>query len=420
MIEEQVKRQQRHYFLNTLIAFGVIFLVLGVIVFQLVQTSIYRSTDQELSRVATDQNFLLAEANHTTPPAGERGPRPNQFQQQILLWKDGQIINQNDLGSRIDDFSHINLSTQDLDKVTTLQVKDRNQQTLQFRSITVKSPTATADYIQILINTDPIVATIQSFQRILIICMVIFAILSVFLSYYLSKRFMRPLLTSMRQQQQFIENASHELRTPLTIIQAKLEKLFTRPDHTILEESEDVALALNEVSRLSQLTNDLLTLARSDNPQWQLHKQPVQLAALLTKIVTPYQELAEAEEKQLLMAADDFQVSVDPERLQELLVILIDNALKFTQAGEKITVTAKKEHHHWQLVVADTGKGISAEERERIFERFYREDAARGRGGYGIGLSIAERIITAHKGTVQVVDNQPKGTRFVMQFPLKS
>jgi len=128
-------------------------------------------------------------------------------------------------------------------------------------------------YLQLLKNTDPIQGTVQRVKQILIICMLMFSLLSIVLSYFLSNYLMRPIFRSWKKQQEFVENASHELRTPLTIIQTKLEKLFTIAHKTILEESETIALSLNEVRRLNQLTNELLLLARSDVNEVLLQKR---------------------------------------------------------------------------------------------------------------------------------------------------
>src|SRR5699024_4989532 len=139
-----------------------------------------------------------------------------------------------------------------------------------------------------------------------------------------------PILKSWHKQQEFVENASHELRTPLTIIQNSLQKLFTQPNHTIMEESETVAQALNETRRLNRLTADLLTIARSDSNQLILEKSTFHINTFLAPIVEPFIEMAEIEEKTFTfenLTSDT--IHADHKRLHQLVVILLDNALKY-------------------------------------------------------------------------------------------
>lgn len=135
---------------------------------------------------------------------------------------------------------------------------------------------------------------------ILVICMLVFWLLSIIVSFYLAKANMQPILRSWHKQQEFVENASHELRTSLTIIQNSLQKLFTQPNHTIMKESETIAQALNETRRLNRLTADLLTIARSDSNQLILEKSTFHIDTFLAPIVEPFIEMAEIEEKHFI------------------------------------------------------------------------------------------------------------------------
>ncbi|MBO0472792.1 two-component system, OmpR family, sensor histidine kinase CiaH [Enterococcus sp. DIV0840] len=431
MNKQLSKKQRFNYFLINLISFASIFLILGLIVFQLVQTSIYQTVDHDLQRLAEDQKFLQHQLIQTersqgnSPQLGKFDtPPPNNFQQQVILWsKDGEILNEAELGSRFYDFQNLKLSTDNLRKISSIQTKDSNDRSLQFRSITL--PIENQDqvaYIQLLVNTDPIKGTVERFKQILIICMIIFGLLSIALSYFLSKWFMKPILISWEKQQEFVENASHELRTPLTIIQAKLEKLFTKPNHTILEESETIALSLDEVQRLSQLTSDLLLLARSDSNSLTLEKEAVKINNFLNTVLLPYQELALAEEKEFVIdLGEDQQLFFDKKRIHQLMIILLDNALKYTAPGEKITVFSSVKNNEWLIKISDTGIGIDEEKKAAVFERFYRGEESRNRktGGYGIGLAIAKWIVDEHQGKIELTDTRPKGTTVILRFPVK-
>ncbi|MBP1045809.1 HAMP domain-containing histidine kinase [Enterococcus sp. BWM-S5] len=440
MKKQRSKNQRIRYFIVNMISFASIFLILGIIVFQLLQTSIYQSVDTELNHLAGNETFLegqikMLQVDRTgqfpkDSPIfdSEKGTKtpPNNFQQQVILWsEDGDILNSEGLGSRYNDLQNIQFSTDQLDTVTNIEVADSNDRTLQFRSITVPMMSNNDEkvaYIQILTNTDPIKGTVERVKQILIACMVIFGVLSIILSYFLSKWSMKPIMVSWRKQQEFVENASHELRTPLTIIQAKLEKLFTKPNHTILEESETIATSLTEVQRLGQLTNDLLLLARSDSNAVVLEKEPINVNQFLEAAIAPYQELALAENKDFILVLEkDGQVAFDRQKIQQLLIILLDNALKYTNEQDQLQLTSTIEKNEWVIRVIDHGIGIEEQQKKEIFDRFYRGDQSRNRktGGYGIGLAIAKWIVEAHHGKITVSDSEPKGTTFTVSLPLK-
>lgn len=432
MQDKQLRKQQNRYFITTLVSFAVIFFLLGIIVFHFVQASMYEQVDNNLMRF-TEKRTLLSkmidrlqnfDSEPPIPPNGN-GESMNNFQGEMVLWsEDGEILNQNSLGSRVYDFEDLTLNTEKLDTISNISLTNSNEQELGFRTITVASPLNSSGvaYVQVLTNTDQIVRSVESFKRILVICMLAFAAFTILLSYLLSKKYVEPIIKSWRKQQQFVENASHELRTPLTIIQSKLEDLFTKPNHTIMEESEGIALSLNEVQRLSRLTSDLLLLARSDSDAITISKEPVAVNEFLTQNLNPYQEITEAENKKFeLQLSESKTVHMDPSRILQLLVILLDNAMKYTDEGDMIRVASSFRNNEWVIRVSDTGKGIDLENKSQVFERFYREDASRNRetGGYGIGLSIAHWIVESHSGRITVQDNQPKGTVFEIHLPLK-
>ncbi|MDU6525066.1 MAG: HAMP domain-containing sensor histidine kinase, partial [Enterococcus sp.] len=191
---------------------------------------------------------------------------------------------------------------------------------------------------------------------------------------------------------------------------------------TILEESEPIAQALNETRRLSGLTNDLLTLARSDSNQLLLEKESLDPQPFIKQLVQPFQEIAEMAGKQFVLEnfAKD-PVLIDEKRIHQVLVILLDNALKYTEAADKIVFQSEISNNDWLIEVKNSGPAISDEDKQHIFERFYREDRSRSKetGGYGLGLAIAQQIITQHKGKLTVRDWQPKGVVFQIRLPLK-
>lgn len=438
MNKDLSKREGWRIFLLNVSAFAIIFLLLGFIILQVLNSSAYRQTDLTLTELATNRQAIEMEINrykNDNPlwqPANQEGPQRrvppnNRFNNQIILWsKDGQILNKEILGSRYNELQNLKLNTDALHHVQALSLAtEQNGAKLTFRSITVAEKSTDSDvaFVQILANTDQINDSLQTFRTILMICMVLFWLLSIGVSYYLSRLNMKPILASWKKQQEFVENASHELRTPLTIIQNSLQRLFTKPQHTIMEESETIAQALNETRRLTGLTNDLLTIAKSDSNQLTLVKEPVDLEPFIANLVKPFQEIAEMADKQFILENYAKQtIMLDEKKLHQVLVILLDNALKYTEAKDKIILQSEiSGDNTWLVEVKNTGPSISDEDKKQIFERFYREDRSRSKetGGYGLGLAIAQQIIQEHGGKITVRDLQPQGVIFQFKIPVK-
>ena len=245
-------------------------------------------------------------------------------------------------------------------------------------------------------------------------------IMSIIASYILSKKTLVPIANTLKKQMEFVQNASHELRTPLTIIQAKQELLLQEPDAKIIDKSEDIMLTLNETKRLTKLTKDLMILARADENNIKLNKEKVDIDELIDGMAKPYIEMAEFEEKQMKLNLQyEEEAFVDTSKIYQVMVILLDNAIKYTEKGDCIEINTYSKDGKCVIEVKDTGIGISEEAITHIFDRFYREDKARNRetGGSGLGLSIADVIVKAHNGTIKASHNKPKGTIFTIKLP---
>ena len=283
-----------------------------------------------------------------------------------------------------------------------------------YRATTCKLTVSNGDtyYMDILININSEKEMTENFSKSLSIGTVIVVILSIIISWYLSKRAMEPIIASYKKQAEFIQNASHELRTPLTIIQAKQEMLLQSPDSKIIDKSEDIALSLNETRRLSKMITELMDLARSDSNTTKIHKSMTNMENVAKEIVVPYKEMAELQNKNMVLNVNcDRELNIDKNKIKQLLVIVLDNALKYTEENDTIDVDIHNHEEKLIMNIKDTGIGISDEGLKHIFERFYREDKARSRskGGTGLGLSIAETIVKSHGGSIKIVHNKPKG-----------
>ena len=276
------------------------------------------------------------------------------------------------------------------------------------------------DYCQLLMNVDAESYLVKSYFEIIVSAVIISIIVSILMSYFLSKNTIRPIAENMRKHTEFIQNASHELRTPLTIIQAKQELMLSEPDAKIEDKIEDISITLEETKRLTKLTKDLLTLTRADNKSLSVQKEETNIDEFLSNIIKNYTELAEMQEKNIKTNLNyNKEIKIDRTKINQLMVILIDNAIKYTEEGDCIEISTFLKDGKCVIEVKDTGIGVSEEGLTRIFERFYRDDKARNRetGGTGLGLSIASTIVKAHGGNIKASHNTPKGTIFTIKLP---
>lgn len=238
-------------------------------------------------------------------------------------------------------------------------------------------------------------------------------------SWWLAGRALRPAQEAWERQQRFIASASHELRAPLTLIRASAEVALRDlpPD-----ESDQRALlhdVLAESDHMRRLVDDLLTLTRLDSGQLTLTKETVDPTALIAGIQRQVARLGEQRGVAVELADVGGLVQADTERLQQVLLIALDNALRYTPPGGRITLAATPMERTMQIRVADTGCGIAPEHLPHIFERFYRADPARGRenGNAGLGLSIAKGLVEAMGGRIAVESTVGVGTTVVISLP---
>lgn len=200
-----------------------------------------------------------------------------------------------------------------------------------------------------------------------------------------------------------------------------MELVIRNSEDKIITKSENLGIALSETRRLSKLVADLLILTRSDSDAVEIDKKTVNMYLLIKKITDIYAEAADMEDKQVKTDLEkNLIVNCDEERIKQLMVILLDNAIKYTYRGGNIQVVLTQKDNKCIIYVKDDGIGIKSEEKELVFERFYRGDKSRNRetGGAGLGLSIAKWIVQKHEGTINIFENIPRGT--VVEVVLKN
>jgi two-component system sensor histidine kinase CiaH len=276
--------------------------------------------------------------------------------------------------------------------------------------------------VQVVRNLYPEQFLFNDLKKITPIVSISGAVLAIFAGFFLAGRALIPILSSWNKQQRFVADASHELRTPLAVMQTHTETLLRYPKHTIEEESEHISVILKEVRRMISLVSDLLTLARSESNQLQIKNQTFWLDQTINEMLEHYKLFAEMKNINIYYSVEkNIHFLGDEERIRQLLVILLDNAIKYTPEQGKITVTCRIQRHFAELSIKDTGMGISKQDLPLIFDRFYRGDKVRSRseGGSGLGLSIAKWIVEAHKGKIRVESHLGTGTHFILTFPIK-
>lgn len=269
------------------------------------------------------------------------------------------------------------------------------------------------------------------FDRLLLVLAgigLLFCAAALFLSARMSARAMIPIRKSYQRQLEFVADASHELRTPLSVFQSSLDALEMEE----VFDREPFAKKLLghlkvEVKRMTELTGSLLTLARSDSEEHHLALAKIDIAEEARRMAETFRPLAD--ERNLSLTAKTgpaVWMQADSARIRQLMVILLDNAMKYTPPGGHVTIRVDLEGDKRKLAVLsvdDTGIGIPEEDRERIFERFYRVDKSRARaedlqGGHGLGLSIAKWIAEAHHGNIRVSPNPGGGSVFTVHLPV--
>ncbi|MDR2520210.1 MAG: HAMP domain-containing histidine kinase [Eubacteriaceae bacterium] len=250
---------------------------------------------------------------------------------------------------------------------------------------------------------------------------------SFLIGYFMTSRAIIPIEENISRQKEFVAHASHELRTPITIVRTNLDVALSSRDETVESQSQWLESAYKETERMEKLVEDLLRLAKSDIRQEEASKRRIDLLDLVSNSVDRMKEVAAKKEilfEQTIIGASPLHALGDQGRLEELMAIILDNAVLYSPKGSAIFVSTEKSKSRNAAVikVRDHGIGLEPGEEEKIFERFYRADKARSRreGGTGLGLSIAKWIVESHGGFISAEGNRGEGTTITVELPLES
>lgn len=242
-----------------------------------------------------------------------------------------------------------------------------------------------------------------------------------FISRFFANRSIMPVKDAFDKQQQFIADASHELKTPLAVINTNVDLLLSYGEDTINNQSKWLYYIKSESERMAKLTNDLLYLTQMDTSNNKMTFSDFNLSEVVENIILTMEAIIfEHDIKLDYNIEPDLMTHGSSEQIREAVMILVDNALKYTNKAGAVNISLKKRNNDIVLTVANSGKGISPEHLERIFDRFYRADKSRSRnsGGHGLGLAIAKTIINQHKGRIHAKSTVNEWTVFNIELPL--
>jgi len=238
-----------------------------------------------------------------------------------------------------------------------------------------------------------------------------------FASYFLAKRTLQPIEEAHEAQVRFTADASHELRTPLATMQTEIEVALRDPAINLKDTKELLESNLEEIATLRQLTNGLLALARGRESSI---STSAQLKKVTDEAVDRVSKLARNRKISLInKVAKNLTVNGEEAQLIEAIVILLDNAVKYSHETQEVKISSHTGEDRTDLIIADSGIGIAATDLPRVFERFYRADSARTKSkqnGHGLGLSIAQQIIEQYSGSIHIDSTEGTGTTVTVTF----
>ncbi|MFE7378107.1 sensor histidine kinase [Bacillus cereus] len=384
--------------------------ILGSIIYSYTYKRIYNEVDQSIKMMAQYREKLDVKI----PPRKRMENIQIGDPRVIRITWNGKIVKIEGDNRKFRSIFEENLEKFSLKKLEDLQ--DIEVQGRYFRAFSLQKD---GEIVQIVRDITAEEGMLNTLFLILVIGCSIGSLCAIGIGFFLAGRALVPIQNSWEKQQQFVSDASHELRTPLAVIQSKTDVLFQSPSATIEEKAMDISTISKECRRLSKLVSNLLLLARSDSNQIEMDKKTFELDKLLEEIVAPYKEIASYQEKEMILKVErDVPFMGDRERIHQMMVILLDNAMKYTNEGGHIQIDCTQTSSSIRIQVKDDGIGVKEEDIPKLFDRFYQGDKARSTSeGAGLGLSIANWIVEKHYGKISVESKWGDGTCFEVIFP---
>ena len=270
-----------------------------------------------------------------------------------------------------------------------------------------------------IMSREPQIDVLNNLLKVFISIGSISLIFLLLISIYLTNKTIKPIKETFEKQKQFIADASHELKTPLAIIRTNNSLVLSNKNLTVESQSKWLNYINNQIERMSELIDEMLSLAKLDSNRGHDEFVVFNLSKLLNNILLTFEAVIFENKIELESnIEEDISIKGDKESIKKVFTILLDNAIKYTNQSGKIDVDLRQEKNKIKIKVKNSGEGINKKDINKIFERFYRVDTSRAResGGYGLGLSIAKSIVENHNGKIYAESNVGKDTTFIIEL----
>ena len=269
--------------------------------------------------------------------------------------------------------------------------------------------------VVVLLNVTPYIYVTHRYKSYGLAVVGLLCLFSLLAAKLMADNAVKPLAEAYCRQKEFVSDASHELKTPLSVLMTYVEILQSQPQN-----KSALQVLKDECKNMSGLVESLLALSRLENNDKLPKAQEIVLADILKAIVEKLNTVHQERKNPITFSCPvSAKLKMVPQHLERLLVILLDNAIKYTPADKNINVRVVSELHRVKMAVKDEGRGIAAADLPHVFERFYRADKGRNRqsGGFGLGLAMAQNIVRKYHGEITVSSREGKGSEFIIILP---
>ena len=407
-----LKNTRKRLITINMMVVGIVFIVFALFIYKFFYDLTYNGVDKDLQmQMQKTENDLIH---------GERNPIPNRDDIHMMskgslvyVWENGTIIK-----SYPYDITNY-MKPYEKSKNVKEGIISYEYEGSSFREFKKVSGPYTIEIIKLVDIEEGLLAKLR---HVLIISAVIACAVIFIASKFLTRKSLEPIEESWKTQALFVQDASHELRTPLTIIFSKIESIIKRPSNSVEDEMKNLTIVMKEVRRLNKLVSDVLKLTKEDAIVT-INKSEIDLKSMVYDITEQYEDICELQHKKLEFEykSKDKIIFSDKEKLRQILIILIDNAIKYTNNEDTIKVTIYDENTNIIIDVLDTGIGIKNEDLSQIFNRFFRASSQResNRDGAGIGLSIAKVLVSNLNRKISAISKYGEGSTFSLSIPKK-
>lgn len=407
------KRTRKNIIVISVGSVMVALLIYALITAQLYKGRVFKDVDQQIqtqrNRVIHDPGVIKYKGEHISKVVI---PPPLTSDLISFVWLDDKLVDQSPHEYEGDDL-YPNFNEKPEDEIFTLEDGGYTYRAVQFTKQGLK--------VQLLVNVNQEIASVRALERSLGISFLILIVIALILASYLAVSILKPLKIVYNKQVAFIQDASHEMRTPLAIIKGRLELLVRHKEDKLEEHYEELSIIMKEIRGLEKLNSDLLLMSKEDMGM-KLELTSFSLNEFISEISEFYMDFAELQEKtfKVNLTEEDIEVNWDKNKIKRCIVILVENALKYTNAGDEVSITVSRKDKMIKIAVEDTGIGIKKEEQERIFDRFFRSSEARssGKEGSGIGLSLLKSIAYGLDIKIDVISVYGEGSKFILTVPI--